>query len=156
MTFSGSRQIDSAGFAYFLYNNILYIRTAALLFVIAGTFNFYSHWRKWQRVSLIIPAPFYTVVFYVVNFEFVADKMFPPIHDIQFSSFTSSHVNDDKLAAAVTINGESKAYPLEIIGYHHGVQDIVGGEPVLVTYCIAFHTARVYSSLVIYFLFSPL
>jgi hypothetical protein len=45
----------------------------------------------------------------------------------------------------VVLNGEARAYPIELIGYHHQVRDTVGGVPVMVTYCTVCHTGRVYS-----------
>lgn len=48
----------------------------------------------------------------------------------------------------VVNNGVAKAYPLVYLGYHHKVQDNVGGEPVLVTYCTMCRTGRVYSPVV--------
>ena len=44
------------------------------------------------------------------------------------------------------INGEAKAYPIQLIGYHHQVMDTVGNEPVIITYCTVCRTGRVYSS----------
>lgn len=54
----------------------------------------------------------------------------------------------DKLVLGLTINGESKAYPIQLIGYHHQVRDTVGNTPVMVTYCTVCRTGRVYSPLV--------
>ena len=41
--------------------------------------------------------------------------------------------------------GETKAYPIQLLGYHHQVRDTVGGVAVMVTYCIVCRTGRVYS-----------
>src|SRR5206468_83632 len=54
----------------------------------------------------------------------------------------------NKLVIGVTLNGEAKAYPIEIIGYHHQVQDTIGGTPVIVTYCTVCRTGRVFSPFV--------
>jgi len=45
----------------------------------------------------------------------------------------------------VVINGEAKAYPIQIIGYHHQVRDTIGGTPVMVTYCTVCRTGRAFS-----------
>ncbi len=34
----------------------------------------------------------------------------------------------------VEVNGESRAYPLNMMTYHHVANDVVGGSPVLVTF----------------------
>ncbi len=36
---------------------------------------------------------------------------------------------------AVTVNGEARAYPLRVLLWHEVVNDVVGGVPVVVTYC---------------------
>ena len=52
------------------------------------------------------------------------------------------------LVLGVYINDEAKAYPIEIIGYHHQVRDTVGGEPIMVTYCTVCRTGRVYRPMI--------
>jgi hypothetical protein len=54
----------------------------------------------------------------------------------------------DKLVIGVTINGESKAYPIQLIGYHHQVQDSIGNTPIIVTYCTVCRTGRVFSPVI--------
>jgi hypothetical protein len=48
----------------------------------------------------------------------------------------------------VSIDGESKAFPIELIGYHHQVRDTVGGTPVMITYCTVCRTGRAFSPVV--------
>jgi len=48
----------------------------------------------------------------------------------------------------VVRNGEARAYPVQFIGYHHQVQDTVGGEPVLITFCTVCRTGRAWSPVV--------
>ena len=45
-------------------------------------------------------------------------------------------------------NGEAKAYPIQFLGYHHQVQDTVGGKPMMVTYCTVCRTGRVFEPVV--------
>lgn len=40
---------------------------------------------------------------------------------------------DDRVLG-LTVNGESRAYPVNMMTFHHVANDIVGGEPVLVTF----------------------
>jgi len=42
---------------------------------------------------------------------------------------------DDDLVLALSIDGDSRAYPANILNAHEIVNDTVGGEPVAVTYC---------------------
>jgi len=60
-------------------------------------------------------------------------------------SASSDTTNRNHLIIGVAINNEAKAYPIEIIGYHHQVRDTIGGEPVMITYCTVCRTGRAYS-----------
>lgn len=48
------------------------------------------------------------------------------------------------MVVAVENNGEVKAYPIRYIVYHHQVQDVIGGKPMIITYCSVCRTGRVY------------
>lgn len=48
----------------------------------------------------------------------------------------------------MAINGVAKAYPLKIVGYHHKIQDSVGDEAVLVTFCTMCRTGMVYNPVI--------
>ena len=45
-------------------------------------------------------------------------------------------------------NGDARAYPLEILTWHEIVNDVVGGEPVIVTYCPLCNSAIAFSRIV--------
>lgn len=64
------------------------------------------------------------------------------------TTVSENKIDSNKLIIGVEINGQAKAYPIEIIGYHHQVQDTIGGQPVMVTYCTVCRTGRVFSPLV--------
>lgn len=55
---------------------------------------------------------------------------------------------DTVLVIGVVVNGEAKAFPIQIIGYHHQVRDTIGGTPLIVTYCTVCRTGRAYSPMV--------
>ena len=46
---------------------------------------------------------------------------------------------DDKVLA-VSWGRMARAYPIRTMGYHHIVNDTVGGVPIAVTYCTLCHT----------------
>jgi hypothetical protein len=57
-------------------------------------------------------------------------------------------VDRKKLVIGVVSNNEAKAYPIQIIGYHHQVRDTIGNTPIMVTYCTVCRTGRVFSPVV--------
>jgi hypothetical protein len=61
--------------------------------------------------------------------------MFQPLPNAAFAGASDAgFVPEDDMVLAVYLNGEAAAYPVRQVAYHHVVQDIIGGIPVLVTY----------------------
>ncbi len=148
MPFPGSQRSDTINIAYFLHKNILYIRIALLLIIAFTIFRSFTGWKKWKKFVFVFFMLLYAGIFYLVNFKFLADKMFYQSKNKNMIDSNSNKVSGDKLVVGVVINDEARAYPVEIIGYHHQVQDTVGGEPVMVTYCTVCRTGRVFSPVV--------
>jgi hypothetical protein len=145
MPFPGSQRSDTINIAYFLNKYIFYIRLATILLVLLIVYKQFHGWKKWQKIFFLFVISLYAVVFYFFNFKFLADKMFYQPKNKNFADIVTSKIPLDKLVIGVTINNESRAYPVEIIGYHHQVQDTVGSEPIMVTYCTVCRTGRVFS-----------
>lgn len=65
----------------------------------------------------------------------VFEKMFRPLPRPQYASINDAKfVDDDDMVMTVARGGEAAAYPIRQLAYHHVVQDVVGGLPVVVTY----------------------
>lgn len=61
--------------------------------------------------------------------------MFRPHASIAFSpAAQATFVGDTDMVLAVKNNGEAVAYPVRLMAYHHLVQDVVGGTPIVATY----------------------
>jgi hypothetical protein len=73
------------------------------------------------------------------------EVMFHPYTSPSFSEPASAQVDSEDKVLAVRINGEARAYPIRTMGYHHIVNDVVGGTPIAVTYCTLCHTGLVWS-----------
>jgi len=101
--------------------------------------------RKWL---LIIPLGLVAAVVYMANFKMAADAMFKQPKQLLLTKADNNKVDSNRLVLGVSINGESKAYPIRFLSYHHHIQDTVGGKPVLVTYCTVCRTGRVFEPLV--------
>jgi len=148
MPFPGSQEDDVIDLAYFLHNNINLFRIAGILIIAYPAWHlirFSQSPVRWTAVSLLV---FWLFVFYNSNFRLLAETMFYQPENKILVNAGANKVDERALVLGVQINNEAKAYPLEIIGYHHQVRDTVGGEPVMVTYCTVCRTGRVYSPIV--------
>jgi hypothetical protein len=47
----------------------------------------------------------------------------------------ADYLRDDDLVFGVSINGDARAYPLRIMGWHEMFNDVIGGVPVALAYC---------------------
>lgn len=61
----------------------------------------------------------------------------PPIDNPQFVSVSAADawLNDVEPVLVVDVNGDVRAYPIQIMMWHEIVNDTVGGVPLAVTYC---------------------
>ncbi|MEK7728585.1 MAG: DUF3179 domain-containing (seleno)protein [candidate division KSB1 bacterium] len=145
MPFPGSQRSETIDLAYFLHHNIAYFRILGLLLLGSSAFHLFRAGGKIARGSIASALVIYALVCYFFNFRFLADKMFyEPKHKI-FAEASSNQIPQTNLVLGVSLNGESKAYPLEIIGYHHQVRDTIGNTPVMITYCTVCRTGRVFN-----------
>ena len=69
----------------------------------------------------------------------------PPIDDPRFLSVADvDFLAENEPVMAVEINGDARAYPVQILIWHEIVNDIVGAVPVAVTYCPLCNSAVAY------------
>jgi Protein of unknown function (DUF3179) len=148
MPFPGSQKSDTINIAYGLNNYMLWLRILGLLLIAFPVAYILRNSRTWKKLLLVVVLIFYGVVFYYFNFKFLADKMFIQPNYKKFASGETKEIPGDKLVVGVAINGEARAYPIQLIGYHHQVRDTVGNTPIMVTYCTVCRTGRVYSPIV--------
>ena len=136
------RQLD---IAYWLHTNIWWIRLIGLVFIMGPLIHYLRNGNWWKRIAVLLPVMICALVFYAFNFKFMADKMFyPPKEKVMrpHPQPLSQGEGGNALAIVVERNGDARAYPIELIGYHHQVLDTIGGEAVLVTYCTVCRTGR--------------
>lgn len=147
MPFPGSQRNESVAFAYWLNNSIIWIRILALAVITFALITILRNGKKWEKISLSLILAGYAVVFFLFNFRFEADKIF---HQPSNKSFIAAVNATDKtkLVIGVVINGEAKAYPIQLIGYHHQVMDTIGNTPVMITYCTVCRTGRAFNPVV--------
>jgi hypothetical protein len=80
------------------------------------------------------------------------DKLLPPdaipaINDPQFETAQAAAalLKPDERVIGLVINGQARAYPINIMSSHEIVNDVVGGQPVAVTWCPLCYSALVFS-----------
>ncbi|MBN4073952.1 DUF3179 domain-containing protein [bacterium AH-315-E10] len=73
------------------------------------------------------------------NFPAVVNPRFEP------ADLASSWLNDNEAIIGISVNGESKAYPIRLLQQHEVVNDTVGGESIFASYCVLASLASVYN-----------
>ena len=87
-------------------------------------------WRKALLVLALLPVTFATVMARLNYFEW----MFHPIAGAQFLAQAQSKLDPKEMIMAVRFGGDSRAYPISQMAYHHILNDVVDGVPIAVTY----------------------
>ena len=144
MPMPGSQRINSIDVAYFLNKWRWVFRGFFTAILLIGFFK--ARWkRKW---TLAIPLLILGAVIYMANFYMAADAMFEQPKKLLMATAALNKVDSSRLVIGVKNNGEAKAYPIRFLGYHHQVQDTVGGKSLLITYCTVCRTGRVFEPIV--------
>ncbi len=69
----------------------------------------------------------------------------PPIDDPRFFSVAdTTFLCDEEPVVVLDTDGDARAYPIQIMTWHEIVNDVVGGEPVTVSYCPLCNSALAY------------
>ena len=141
MPMPGSQRMNSLGIAYFLHEWRWVFRGIFGVMIATGLFQA-SRSNKWWVLGALLIAG---AAVYLFNFDMAADKMFYQPSTLRLADAQTNKVNLDKLVLGVSLNGQTKAYPIQFIGYHHQVRDTVGHTPVMVTYCTVCRSGRVFA-----------
>ena len=132
--------------AYFMWSNILKFRLiliAALLFAFAqlemtNVVGF--------SAGLIMCFALWGGIYWLFNKFWIGKYKFLPITQKTFVSASDNQVPTDLPIIGVEMNGEAKAYPANLLFYHHQLSDEVGGHPIVATYCGMCRSGRVYDA----------
>jgi hypothetical protein len=77
--------------------------------------------------------------------DVIPQDAIPAIDEPRFQSISEvDWLADKEPVIAIEINGEARAYPLQIMTWHEIVNDAVGGTPLAVTFCPLCNTAVAY------------
>jgi len=136
MPMPGSQEMNSIDLAYFLYSWRWLFRGVFIIAILAGVSS-----RRWL---VIIVTSLTLIIIWAFNFEMVADHMFYQPDKLLMTDVEGNRIPDHKLVLGITMDGASRAYPLQLIAYHHQVLDTINGKPIMVTYCSVCRTGRIY------------
>ncbi len=142
-----SQRVRSVDVAYALYRWRWALRALCGALILVGLASVLRA-GAWSRVAACLAVVLAGGVVYATNFVMAADHLFRLPDHLRMVSATQNVVERSRLVVGVVQHGEARAYPVQYIGYHHQVQDTIGGEPVLVTFCTVCRTGRVFSPMV--------
>jgi uncharacterized BrkB/YihY/UPF0761 family membrane protein len=78
-------------------------------------------------------APLLAVTWFAQQNHF--EWMFNPLPNADYArAGEAGFVADSDMVMAIGINGDAVAYPVRQMAYHHVVNDVVGGKPIMATY----------------------
>jgi hypothetical protein len=89
--------------------------------------------QRWGRVGLAAGMVLVTACAVMARLNYF-EWMFHPLPKPGFESADKAKVDSGEMVLAVSFNGDARAYPVSQMGYHHIVNDVVGGVSVAVTY----------------------
>jgi hypothetical protein len=75
----------------------------------------------------------------------IFEVVFRPYGAPAFVAADAIALDQDAMVMSFAMAGENHAYPVGAMGYHHIVNDVVGGAPVAATYCTVCHTGIVWN-----------
>lgn len=145
MPFPGSQASSTIGIAHFLANNIWWMRICLLPVVGLQLWWLLKNKYYWRLAGIGFMLFAYLLVAYYFNFRLQAERLYQQLPNPKFEIQQNNVVSPGKLVLGVVINNQARAYPIEIIGYHHQLQDTLGGEPLWVTYCTLCRSGRVFN-----------
>lgn len=146
----GIQEYDTIPFAYAIHaiRWELMIAGTLVLLLLLPTLWPRSRWPG--RTIVVTTVALLMAIHAAAALRFSAEAMFAEPSVLTFTplSTPTSSLDDADEAIVVTIDGVTKAYPIDLLAHHHKVMDRLGSTPVMVTYCTMCHTGRVYASTV--------
>ena len=147
MPLPGSQRMRSIDLAYWLHTWRWALRSLFGLMIAAGVV---AAWRGrlWRKVVVPASLALTSLAAYGSNVTMSADRIFIAPDSVVMKPESQNVVEMARLVVGIEIDGQARAYPVQFIGYHHQVRDVVAGKPVLVSFCTVCRTGRVFSPVV--------
>ncbi len=143
-----SQHSDQMILSHFLYQKLWYARIIGFICVMPWLIHI---WKKGKLKSIVAVTGIVAVaglIVYLLGFRYMPENVFQEPKSLVFAPPSGNTIPLNNYVLGIMINDEAKAYPLKFVGYHHKIQDMVGGVPVMVTYCTMCRTGMVYDPVI--------
>jgi hypothetical protein len=104
---------------------------AALAFFLA--WNLWKQVSLWKKVLLALGLCLVTAATAMARIDYF-EWMFHPVTAPGFQAAQESKLDSGEMVMAIRFGNDARAYPIRAMAYHHVVNDVVHGIPVVVTY----------------------
>lgn len=131
----GAQTAGGLATSYAMRNRGAALTLALLALGLAAAFLLWSRLASWKGRTLVLGA-----VLILAGCAFLArfnhfEWMFRPLPDPRFTEAAgATDVASGDLVLGVALGDEARAYPVRALAYHHVVNDVVAGEPIVATY----------------------
>ncbi len=121
-----------ASYALRRWSPLVTLIALALAFILVAWLWRGSRW--WKKALLVVVlTPSLAATWFARQNHF--EWMFNPLANAAYAKTSEAgFVDGADIIIAVENNGEAAAYPVRLMAYHHLVQDVVGGTPIVATY----------------------
>lgn len=106
------------------------ISLAAALLACALLWKQSRRWMRFASAAAVTLAAAFAALTHVNVYEI----MFHRIDSPETMAASEAELDNDDTVLAVRVNDTARAYPVRMIAYHHIVNDVVGGLPIVSTY----------------------
>ena len=134
-----SWQMDLARFMWTKIGLIRIVLAVALvaIFVLADA-------RIAKLIVAILLTPVWYGIYWLFNRYWVGRFKFPAINQMVFKGAAENEIDPAVQVLGVEHNGETKAFPVNMVHFHHQLPDDIAGQPIWVTYCGLCKSGRIY------------
>jgi len=130
--------------AYFMWSHIVKFRIVLLVILAGIAIQLDIEHPAMFATGIMIWLALWGGIYWLFNKFWIGKYKFLPITQKIFANVKDNVLDLNLPVIGVDINGEQKAYPANLLFYHHQLSDVVGGRPILATYCGMCRSGRVY------------
>ena len=105
-------------------------------FAVIGLLVAVPIWKErgiWKRIGVVVAMLLLTISGAASRLN-VYEMMFKPVPSAGFLAAADAKYDPKDMVMSVTLNGQTKAWPVRTMGYHHVFNDELAGQPLIVTY----------------------